>query len=51
MPRLTRNNTVDENEIRIDESKVTKASKLVASDSNLTSDQLNEVQKPPISNS
>ena len=43
MPRITRNNTVDENEIRIDESKVGKASKLVANNSELTNDKLNEV--------
>ena len=47
MPRLTRNNTVDENEIRIDESKAAKASKLVNSNTGLLKDKLNEVFKSP----
>ena len=43
MPRITRHNTVDENEIRIDESKVAKASKLVTTNSNNSNENLNEV--------
>lgn len=43
MPRITRNNTVDENEIRIDESKVAKATTLIDNHSKLSSDKLKEV--------
>ena len=41
--RITRKNTIDDNEIKIDQSKLSKTSKLVSKSSNLSDQQLNEV--------
>ena len=43
--RITRHNTVDDNEIEIDELKTSKASKLVKNKSEISSVDINEVLK------